>query len=175
MNTFQSISDKRQTRMAKLQAVAAGRSLQEALRIAASMTPEQQKNFVEEQIAKMGKTKLQFLAGTAKEALVSIKDAIMPKKQAAFDGTMDIKDKKYDNIGPMTTDIQEPPSGLKTNLERISNVFGIAALILLTGGLMLGFFEKENAETITHLKPILATFGAGAISLIARFAASKTK
>jgi hypothetical protein len=176
MNRFQSVAEKRQTRTAKLTALAAGRSLEEALRIAASMSPEQQKKFVEEQLARMGKTKLQFLAGTAKQALKSVKDAVMPKKEAAaFDGSLDIKDKKYDNSTPMATRIQPPPSDLKRMVNAVSNVFGVAALLLLTGGFMLGFFEKENAETITQLKPLLATFGTGAISLMLKIAASKMK
>jgi hypothetical protein len=175
MNRFQSIAEKRQTRTAKLTALAAGRSLQEALRIAASMTPEQQKQFVEEQLAKMGKTKLQFLAGTAKQALKNVKDAVMPKKEAAFDGSLDIKDKKYDDSMPMATRIQPPSSDLKRMINAISNVFGVASLLLLTGGFMLGFFEQENAETLTQIKPLLATFGTGAISLMLKIAANKMK
>lgn len=172
MNRLQSVSKKRQTRTAKLKTLTASRSLQEALRIAASMSPEQQKRFVEEQLAAMGKTKLQFLAGTAKDALKGVKDAIMPKKEAAFDGSMDVKNKKYDTSTPMATRV---PSDMKRLIDNVSNVFGVASLILLTGGMLMGLFEKENAETITQLKPLLATFGSGAISLILKYAASKMK
>ncbi len=174
MNKLQRIAERRQVRTAKLTAKA-GMSLADALRRAASMSEAEQQKFVEDQLAAMGKTKLQFLAGTAGEALKKVKDAILPKKQAAVDGMTDIKDNKYDNIGPMATRVQAPPSELKQNLQRVSSVFGILSIVLLTGGFLVGLFEPENRETITQLKPLLATFGTGAISLLLHYAANKVK
>jgi Sec-independent protein translocase protein TatA len=174
MSTFSSISERRQLRTAKLKTVTAGMSIQEALRMAASMTPEQQKKFVEEHLAAMGKSKIQFLASQAGEAIRKVKD-VFKKKDAAFDGMMDVKDKKdYGNTGPMATRNEGPSSQTSSMLKKISNVFGVATVILLMGGMLMGLFEPENQETITQLKPILVTFGAGAISLLTGIAASKT-
>ena len=174
MRKLQKVSERRALRTASLTVIAGGRSLKEALEIAASMTPQQQKEFVERELARLGKSKIQFLAGQAGQVLGKIKD-VLKGKQAAFDGMKDIKDPQLESTGPMAVRNPEPPSHLKQLLQRVSSVAGIAAVIILMGGAILGLFEPENRETITHLKPLLATFGAGAVSLISGFAASKIK
>lgn len=158
MKKFKRIAERRQIRTATM-TVTAGRSLAEALRIAASMTPEQQKQFVEEQLASMGKSKLQFLAGTAGEAMRKVKD-IFKKTEAAFDGLRDVKDQR-----------QEPSPELKSNLQKISNEYGVAALVLLAGSALLSwFFEDHNIEIMHLLKPILLSFGGAAVFLISKYA-----
>jgi len=171
MSTFKSISAKRQIRTAKLKTVTSGLSLQEALRMAASMTPEQQKKFVEDRLAEMGKNKIQFLAGQAGDVVNKVKN-VFRKKDAAFE---DVKDKGLTPSGPIARRNPEPPSQLQSMLRGVSSVFGVAAVMLLAGGMLMGLFEPENQETLSQLRPLLATFGAGAISLLTGYAANKVE
>ena len=157
MNKLSGINLRRADRGMSLEVVANAMTLEDALRIAASMSDEEKRSFIKSRIASIG------YRGVLSLVKNFIKSIFSSKKTAAM----------YEGFNK--TPDTSSPSKAKQLLEGVRDISGFIVLAIIMHGVFTGFFEPDNSETMMNLKNLAALTGAGLVSFLADIPSSKIK